>query len=177
GRRSGHGERCGRLASARSQPGRARESEGPMRRSWVWGPVLATLGCNLGGRVDRFAPAKRPEGVAVALALRGGGRAQGELLAVQDTAPAVLVHSPVMLTVGLVGFGFAGKVFHAPVIRAVDGLRLDAIVQRHGEGAPDQRYADVDFVTSVDELLTRSVDLVVIATPNTSHHPIAKQCL
>ncbi len=82
-----------------------------------------------------------------------------------------------MLTVGLVGFGFAGKVFHAPVIRAVDGLRLDAIVQRHGEGAPDQRYADVDFVTSVDELLTRSVDLVVIATPNTSHHPIAKQCL
>src|SRR5213079_1250 len=82
-----------------------------------------------------------------------------------------------MLTVGLVGFGFAGKVFHAPVIRAVTGLRLSAIVQRHGGGAPDPRYADVDFVTSVDELLTRSVDLVVIATPNPSHHPIAKQCL
>ena len=80
-----------------------------------------------------------------------------------------------MLDVGLVGFGFAGKVFHAPVIRAVAGLRLSAIVQRHG--APDPGYADVDFVTSVDELLTRSVDLVVIATPNTSHHPIAKQCL
>ncbi len=82
-----------------------------------------------------------------------------------------------MLTVGLVGFGFAGKVFHAPVIRAVTGLRLSAIVQRHGGGAPDPRYADVDFVRSVDELLGRSVDLVVIATPNTSHHPIAKQCL
>ena len=80
-----------------------------------------------------------------------------------------------MLDVGLVGFGFAGRVFHAPVIRAVAGLRLSAIVQRHG--APDPGYADVDFVTSVDELLTRSVDLVVIATPNTSHHPIAKQCL
>jgi predicted dehydrogenase len=82
-----------------------------------------------------------------------------------------------MLNVGLVGFGFAGKTFHAPVIRVVEGLRLSTIVQRHGGGAPDPRYADVEFVPSVDELLTRGVDLVVIATPNTSHHPIAKQCL
>ena len=80
-----------------------------------------------------------------------------------------------MLNVGLVGFGFAGKVFHAPVIRAVDGLLLTTIVQRHGPS--DQRYADVEFVRSVDELLTRKIDLVVVATPNTSHHPIAKQCL
>ena len=80
-----------------------------------------------------------------------------------------------MLNVGLVGFGFAGKVFHAPVIRAVEGLRLTAIVQRHG--APDPRYTDVEFVRSVDELLNRPIDLVVVATPNTSHHPIAKQCL
>src|SRR5216117_1694359 len=82
-----------------------------------------------------------------------------------------------MLNVGLVGLGFAGKTFHAPVIRVVEGLRLTTIVQRHGGGAPDPRYADVEFVRSVDELLSRAVDLVVIATPNTSHHPIAKQCL
>ena len=80
-----------------------------------------------------------------------------------------------MLNVGLVGFGFAGKVFHAPVIRATTGLRLTTIVQRHG--APDPLYGDVEFVRSVDELLTRPIDLVVVATPNTSHHPIAKQCL
>jgi scyllo-inositol 2-dehydrogenase (NADP+) len=80
-----------------------------------------------------------------------------------------------MVNVGLVGFGFAGKVFHAPVIRAVEGLRLTTIVQRHGP--PDRPYADVDVVPSVAELLTRAVDLVVIATPNPSHHPIAKQCL
>ena len=73
-----------------------------------------------------------------------------------------------MLDVGLVGFGFAGKVFHAPVIRAVPGLRLAAIVQRSGGS---------DFVHSVEELLTRPVELVVIATPNASHYPIAKQCL
>src|SRR6266853_1825367 len=33
-----------------------------------------------------------------------------------------------MLNVGLVGFGFAGKTFHAPVIRVVEGLRLTTIV-------------------------------------------------
>src|SRR6266478_9641278 len=82
-----------------------------------------------------------------------------------------------MLNVGLVGFGFAGKTFHAPVIRVVEGLRLTTIVQRHGGGAPDPRYPDTDFVRSVDDLLSRAVDLVVIATPNTTHHPIAKQCL
>jgi len=81
----------------------------------------------------------------------------------------------VTLTVGLAGFGVAGKFFHAPVIRAVDGFRLAAIVKRHGD--PDPRYPDVEFVPSVDELLRRPVDLVVIATPNASHHPIAKQCL
>ncbi len=80
-----------------------------------------------------------------------------------------------MVNVGLVGFGFAGRVFHAPVIRAVAGLRLTTIVQRHGTAEP--RYPDVAVVPSVEELLARAVDLVVVATPNTSHHPIAKQCL
>jgi predicted dehydrogenase len=80
-----------------------------------------------------------------------------------------------MLNVGMVGFGFAGKVFHAPVIRAVEGLRLTTIVQRSGAGDP--RYPDVEFVPSVDEMLARPIDLVVVATSNTSHHPIAKQSL
>jgi len=68
-----------------------------MRRCWVWGPMLATLGCHIGGRVDRFAPANGPDGVAVALQLRRGGRAQGELLAVQDTALVVLAQDTVTL--------------------------------------------------------------------------------
>jgi scyllo-inositol 2-dehydrogenase (NADP+) len=82
-----------------------------------------------------------------------------------------------VLNVGLVGFGFAGKVFHAPVIRAVEGLRLSAIVQRRGPPPSDPAYRDVEIVRSVDDLLKRAVDLVVVATPNPSHHPIAKQCL
>jgi predicted dehydrogenase len=93
----------------------------------------------------------------------------------KDGSPAIDSAEAVTLNVGLVGFGFAGKVFHAPVIRAVEGLRLLAIVQRHGP--PDPKYGEVEFVRSVDELLTKQLDLIVVATPNTSHHPIAKQCL
>jgi len=63
------------------------------------------------------------------------------------------------------------------VIRAVDGLLLTTIVQRHGPPPPDPRYADVEFVRSVDELLARKIDLVGVATPNASHHPVAKQCV
>ena len=79
------------------------------------------------------------------------------------------------MNVGLVGFGFGGQVFHAPVIRAVAGLRLTTIVRRSGD--PDPRYPDVAFVRNVDELLARPIDLVVVVTSNTSHHPIARQCL
>lgn len=80
-----------------------------------------------------------------------------------------------MLNVGLVGFGFAGQVFHAPVISVVEGLRLAAVARRSGDRDP--RYPEAEFVRSLDELLTRPIDLVVIATPNTTHAPIAKQCL
>src|SRR5271169_2325544 len=82
-----------------------------------------------------------------------------------------------MIDVGLVGFGFAGRTFHAPVISAVDGLRLAAILQRHGDEAA-LAYPAATIVRSLDDLLAlNSIRLVVIATPNTSHFELAKQCL
>ncbi|MFI5059343.1 MAG: oxidoreductase [Candidatus Acidiferrales bacterium] len=82
-----------------------------------------------------------------------------------------------MIDVGLIGFGLAGRAFHAPVIRAVPGLRLAAILQRSGTQATEQ-YSDVRIVRSVEELLSiESIRLIVIATPNDTHHPFARQCL
>jgi predicted dehydrogenase len=82
-----------------------------------------------------------------------------------------------MVEVGLIGFGLAGRYFHAPVIRAVSGLRLAAILQRSGDSAA-QTYPDVQIVRNLDELLALdSVRLIVVATPNQSHFPIAKRCL
>jgi predicted dehydrogenase len=80
-----------------------------------------------------------------------------------------------MIEVGVIGYGLAGKVFHAPVISGVDGLRLAAIVSR--SGATDPRYPDTAFVRSIEELLSRKLDLVVVCTPNVSHHELAKKCL
>jgi predicted dehydrogenase len=82
-----------------------------------------------------------------------------------------------MIDVGLIGFGLAGRAFHAPVIRAVPGLRLAAILQRSGSEAAEQ-YPDVRIVRSVEELLSiGSIRLIVIATPNDTHYPFARQCL
>jgi scyllo-inositol 2-dehydrogenase (NADP+) len=82
-----------------------------------------------------------------------------------------------MIEVGLVGFGLAGRAFHAPVIRAVPGLHLAAILQRSGTEATE-KYPDVRVVRSMEELLAIwEIRLVVIATPNATHYPFAKQCL
>jgi predicted dehydrogenase len=82
-----------------------------------------------------------------------------------------------MIDVGLIGFGLAGKCFHAAVIRAVPGLRLAAIVQRSGDEAA-RMYPEARIVRSVEELLAiQTIRLVSIATPNQTHFPFAKQCL
>jgi scyllo-inositol 2-dehydrogenase (NADP+) len=82
-----------------------------------------------------------------------------------------------MIDVGLIGFGLAGRAFHAQVIRAVPGLRLAAILQRSGNEAAE-KYPDVRVVRSMEELLAiREVQLVVIATPNDTHASLARQCL
>jgi scyllo-inositol 2-dehydrogenase (NADP+) len=82
-----------------------------------------------------------------------------------------------MIDVGLIGFGLGGRCFHAPIIRAVDGLRLSAILQRTGDSAA-QQYPDVRVVRTIDELLSiDSLKLIVIATPNQTHFPLAKRAL
>ena len=71
-----------------------------------------------------------------------------------------------MIEVGLIGYGLAGRAFHAPVIRAVPGMHLAAILQRTGNQAAEE-YPDIRIVRSLDELLgIREIRLTVIATPN-----------
>lgn len=82
-----------------------------------------------------------------------------------------------MIDVGLIGFGLAGRAFHAPVIRAVPGLRLAAILQRSGDDAA-QLYSESRVVRSLPELLRlQDIRLIVIATPNDTHYSLARQCL
>jgi len=82
-----------------------------------------------------------------------------------------------MIDVGLIGFGLGGKAFHAPVIAAVEGLRLAAVLQRH-ESTAAEVYPGIAIVRTVGELLAiESIKLVAISTPNDSHFSYAKACL
>ena len=84
-------------------------------------------------------------------------------------------HDP--LEVALVGYGFAGKTFHAPVISAVKGLKLSHIVS--SDPAKVHRdWPDVTVISSIDEACSiPSLGLIVIATPNTSHFDLAQKSL
>ncbi|MGW0691286.1 Gfo/Idh/MocA family oxidoreductase [Streptomyces sp. NBC_01637] len=88
------------------------------------------------------------------------------------------------LRVGLVGYGLAGSVFHAPLISATEGLVLDTVVTSNEERRTQARaeFPDVSFAASPDELWARAggpdaLDLIVIASPNKTHVPIATAAL
>jgi predicted dehydrogenase len=79
--------------------------------------------------------------------------------------------------VGLVGYGMAGRVFHAPVIASVGGLRLRKVVERRAEESR-ARYPWVEVVRDLDALLEdEGVELVVVTTPNAAHFEQARRAL
>jgi hypothetical protein len=79
--------------------------------------------------------------------------------------------------VGVVGFGLGGRVFHAPFVNAVTGLRLAAILQRKGDEAA-KAFPGARIVRSLDDLLAdKTIELVVVTTPNATHFALAKQAL
>lgn len=81
------------------------------------------------------------------------------------------------MNVGLVGFGYASATFHAPLIRATPGLRLAAIVSSAPERVR-QAVPEARVVASPSAMLQEAdIDLVVIATPNQTHFPLAREAL
>ena len=82
-----------------------------------------------------------------------------------------------MIRVGLVGFGMAGRVFHAPLISSVEGLELAAVVERSSNKAAE-RYPGLTTYRSLDAMLADpSLDLFVVATPSGTHFQVARQIL
>lgn len=72
-----------------------------------------------------------------------------------------------MIRTGLIGYGLAGAVFHEPLIRACDGLELAAVLTSREHPLR---------VGSTAELFDRC-ELVVVASPNDSHFPLAREAL
>ena len=81
------------------------------------------------------------------------------------------------INVGLIGYGMAGRVFHAPVIQSVPGLKLKKVVERHADESR-RNYPWVEVVRDAAAVLQdEEIDLVVITTPNASHFELARQSL
>ncbi|MBM3116019.1 oxidoreductase [Jeongeupia naejangsanensis] len=81
------------------------------------------------------------------------------------------------LNVALVGYGYAGKTFHAPLIAAVPGMALAAIVSSSKDKVAAD-WPDVPVHADVASVLADpAIGLVVIATPNDTHFDLARRAL
>jgi scyllo-inositol 2-dehydrogenase (NADP+) len=83
--------------------------------------------------------------------------------------------------VAVIGYGLGGSVFHAPLVAATPGMRLEAIVTSHPDRRRDaaRAYPSARLLENADALWAdaQSFDLVVITTPNATHVPLAAAAL
>jgi predicted dehydrogenase len=79
--------------------------------------------------------------------------------------------------VALIGYGYVGETFHAPLIAATKGLDLRLV----SSSKPDKvhlRFPNARVVDTPEAAIADSaIRLVVIASPNTSHVPLATAAL
>jgi predicted dehydrogenase len=120
---------------------------------------------------------RNPPDVPIAASLRRGQCAQAIGNPPRPVKPAGRpVGASTMLRVGLIGYGYAGKTFHAPLIRATAGLQITAVAS--SDAAKVQADLGGVAVLAWPELVVREdIDLVVVATPNHLHHPQALAAL
>jgi len=78
---------------------------------------------------------------------------------------------------GIVGYGKSAKVFHAPLINAVQELDLYSVVERSSDDAI-RKYPDVEVFRSFKEILKDdATELLIITTPNQLHFSMAREAL
>lgn len=80
------------------------------------------------------------------------------------------------VTVGLIGYGLAGAVYHAPLITSEPRLRLKSVATSRSEklakDLPGVGAISVDAMFADPE-----IELIVVASPNQAHFPLAKRSL
>jgi predicted dehydrogenase len=81
------------------------------------------------------------------------------------------------IRVGLIGYGYVGKTFHAPLIRSVPGLELTMVASSQPEAVlKDIPRAQV-LRDPMGVVVRPELDLIVIASPNDSHFPLTAAAL
>jgi len=81
------------------------------------------------------------------------------------------------VNVALIGYGLAGAYFHAPFIAADPRLKLARVVTSRGAEVT-RGFPGAAVSTDLDaSIADRDIQLVVIATPNKTHGPLAREAL
>ncbi|MDR6227572.1 oxidoreductase [Desmospora profundinema] len=82
------------------------------------------------------------------------------------------------IRVGIIGYGLAGSVFHAPLVESVPGFTwMAAVTANRGEEVV-RNHPHVRVESDPEALFADpSVDLVVVASPNETHFSLAKRAL
>lgn len=81
------------------------------------------------------------------------------------------------IRVGLIGYGYASKTFHAPLISGTPGMTLAAVASSD-ENKVHADWPAMPVVSGPERILNDpNIDLVVIPTPNDTHFPLAKAAL
>ncbi|WP_317202592.1 oxidoreductase [Janthinobacterium sp.] len=78
---------------------------------------------------------------------------------------------------GLVGYGFAGSTFHAPILTAVDALELTAVASSKPELVHQDWPAATVYADAAQLYADPAIELVVIAAPNEAHFGLAHAAL
>jgi predicted dehydrogenase len=88
----------------------------------------------------------------------------------------IFMHLKKEFRVGLIGYGFAGKTFHAPLVSSTPGLRITAVASRNAEKV----LTDLPEVTVASDplsVINSDVDVIVIASPSDTHAALADAAL
>ena len=85
------------------------------------------------------------------------------------------------LRAAIIGYGLAGRFFHAPLIAATEGLAVASVVTSSPErqAQVSREHPGARLLASPAELWANAGDhdLVVVATPNDAHAPLATEAL
>ena len=80
------------------------------------------------------------------------------------------------INVAIIGYGFSGKIFHAPFIHTNSRYNLKTIVSSKDEALV--RYPYVNIEPDIHKTLAdKTIDLVIVTSPNIYHYEHAKLCL
>ena len=81
------------------------------------------------------------------------------------------------IRVGVIGFGFVSKTFHVPLLKGTDGYKITTVSSSHPADVKGV-IPHVDVVSDPTALATHpDIDLVVIASPNETHAPLAEAAM